>query len=612
MNTLKLKTRTEIQRSIWAIGIALLTFALLPSTSHALPFARVTPRDDPPFVAINDGTSTLVASGADNLLTVSAWSDTAATIPAPFFQWFWLLGINSGTGNGALIDENESMTLAFEKGSGARVITFLYSGGSGGTGAGNLARLSISGFASDPQAGAATYNSPRISNYSYASGTLSFDYLNDGPGSDFGQLVLTNVAASAGQTLKITGAISPNGNATSWFTGLFRVEIEEAFVPRDLTAQDIPHNSASVYTTPDGALTVRGYTDAAATTPGNFGRENLSDCFGVSGGPGGNVVDTTESLTMQFAAGVGLARLESLYSGNVIEISGFTSDPGFVDPSGSAVSPGYSSGTLTFNVVNGGRCSFYFTNRAASAGQTLRLNSVGQQFGISRIGYVQLKTVLGTDIPANVSPTFTSPDGLVTLTGYSDTPGTVPSNLNRNNTWFGVSGGNNNESTEGAESLKVQFTGGAGLIGIGTRYTSGQIIISGFASDPGLSDPSGIATGVSYSAGTLSYTFNASASPEVVVGFTNSAASAGQTLSFHTDGNPASQLTLSRINYTAATAPVTLSIAKSGSDVVLTWPNGTLQSSTNAAAFYSDVSGATSPYTNSATGTQKFFRVKVQ
>jgi hypothetical protein len=95
------------------------------------------------------------------------------------------------------------------------------------------------------------------------------------------------------------------------------------------------------------------------------------------------------------------------------------------------------------------------------------------------------------------------------------------------------------------------------------------------------------------------------------VTFVNLAASTGQTLSLHTDGNPGSQLTLTRINY-ATTAPVTLSIAKSGSDVTLTWPSGTLQSSTNAAAYYSDVSGATSPYTIPATGEKQFFRVRVQ
>jgi hypothetical protein len=55
-----------------------------------------------------------------------------------------------------------------------------------------------------------------------------------------------------------------------------------------------------------------------------------------------------------------------------------------------------------------------------------------------------------------------------------------------------------------------------------------------------------------------------------------------------------------------------LSITGSSSKVVVSWPVGTLQSSTNVSGPYLNVSGATSPYTNSVSGTQKFFRVQLQ
>jgi Concanavalin A-like lectin/glucanases superfamily len=55
-----------------------------------------------------------------------------------------------------------------------------------------------------------------------------------------------------------------------------------------------------------------------------------------------------------------------------------------------------------------------------------------------------------------------------------------------------------------------------------------------------------------------------------------------------------------------------LSITSSGSNIVISWPTGTLQSSTNVIGTYVNVIGATSPYTNSVTGTQKFFRVQLQ
>lgn len=589
------------------LGLAALLAAISPNISSAFPLGRATFRLDAPFKESYGHSAT--ASGADSLFTVAGWADTAATVPANLWQWWWIYGIDSGVGNGALIDGMESATLQFEKSAGATMIAFLYTGGSGGT-TNNLARLNISGFASDPGASPVIWNTPRISNLGYSAGTLTFDYLYDGAG-DFGQLLFSNPAASAGQTLKITGGVSTNGDATSWGAALYQVDVQEAFAGPALLAASIPHNTVNSFTTPDGALTVRGYASTNSATPANLGRYQ-DECFGVFGGTGGNVVDTNESLTLQFAAGVGLARLDSVYSGQTVSISGFLSDPGLVDPSGGTIGASYADGTLSFNIINGGFFSLYFANRAASAGQTLRINSLEHQIGIARIGYAGLRTLLGSDIVSDVAPTFTTPDGALTLTGYADTPGTVPVNLIRNNTWFGVSGGNNNESTEGAESLSAQFGAGAGLTGIGTRYTSGQIVISGFVADPGFSDLSGLATDVNYSAGTLTYTFNSSASPEVVVGFANLAASAGQTLSFHTDGNPGSQLTLTRINYATAVAPVTLSIVKSGNNVTLTWPAGTLQSSTNAGAFYSDLTGVGSPYTVPATNAQRFFRVKVQ
>ena len=56
----------------------------------------------------------------------------------------------------------------------------------------------------------------------------------------------------------------------------------------------------------------------------------------------------------------------------------------------------------------------------------------------------------------------------------------------------------------------------------------------------------------------------------------------------------------------------TISIANYGSDVVLTWPTGTLQQASSVTGTYTDVVGATSPYTNAISGPQSFFRIKVQ
>jgi hypothetical protein len=594
-------------RTATIAGFAAALTLTLSTTSHAYPVGRVDFSDHAPFAG--GYAPSLTATTADSLFTVSGWADLDATVPANLWNWWELLGVDSGVGNGALLDGTEAITVKINPSAGVAMMFFRY-GGADGSGDGDLARVNIAGFSADPGAGIVpTGGIPnRVSNLAYASGVLSFDYLDDAGGNDSGLLIFANPAASAGTILKVTVTASPNGNGTSAFIALTGLDIQEAFGGPQIHPSQIPENTTSSYTTADGLLTVRGHADLDATMPANLGRY-LDECFGVAGS---STVTDANSVTLEFAADTAMVRLDSRYSGNTVAIFGFLSDPGLADPSGGASAANYDNGTLTITVSGGGAHPFYFSNRAASAGRTLRLISSGQ-FGIGGIGYDRIQTVMGIDITPNVSPTFASPDGLVTLTGYADTPGTVPVNLNRAGDWFGVSGGNNNESTEGAESLGVQFAAGVGLTGIGTRYTSGQVMISGFSEDPGFTDPSGLATGVNFSAGTLSYTFISAAAPEVVVGFSNLAASAGQTLSFHTDGNPGSQLTLTRMNYaTSGVAPVTLSISKSGNDVTLTWPAGTLQSSTNAAAFYEDVSGATSPHTIPATEAQRFFRVKVQ
>ncbi len=54
-----------------------------------------------------------------------------------------------------------------------------------------------------------------------------------------------------------------------------------------------------------------------------------------------------------------------------------------------------------------------------------------------------------------------------------------------------------------------------------------------------------------------------------------------------------------------------VAITKLGSKVVVNWPVGTLQASTNVVGTYTNVTGATSPFTNSASPTL-FYRVKLQ
>jgi hypothetical protein len=57
-------------------------------------------------------------------------------------------------------------------------------------------------------------------------------------------------------------------------------------------------------------------------------------------------------------------------------------------------------------------------------------------------------------------------------------------------------------------------------------------------------------------------------------------------------------------------APLTFSLqVQPGPQLQLTWDVGNLQSASSLIGPWTDVAGATSPYTNSPTGTQEFFRV---
>jgi beta-galactosidase len=61
-----------------------------------------------------------------------------------------------------------------------------------------------------------------------------------------------------------------------------------------------------------------------------------------------------------------------------------------------------------------------------------------------------------------------------------------------------------------------------------------------------------------------------------------------------------------------APLPVFMSIRTSGNSIIITWPNGTLQSATNIVGPWHDLGGVVSPYGIIPTGSQQFYRVKVQ
>jgi hypothetical protein len=66
-------------------------------------------------------------------------------------------------------------------------------------------------------------------------------------------------------------------------------------------------------------------------------------------------------------------------------------------------------------------------------------------------------------------------------------------------------------------------------------------------------------------------------------------------------------------SYSSVTsAVVKLDFATIGNKLVLTWPQGTLQSAGTVNGNYNDMVGATSPYTNTISSGQQYFRVRVR
>lgn len=163
-------------------------------------------------------------------------------------------------------------------------------------------------------------------------------------------------------------------------------------------------------------------------------------------------------------------------------------------------------------------------------------------------------TLFAPAISDNVSPVYATPDALLTVTGYANSNATVEANLGQAGTWFGVVNGNAS-AIDGTECVTLQFAPNAALRGIGHVWTRSRVIISDFTADPGFTDAGGYATGVSYSNGTLTYSYNWDAGTEHDFTFSNPAASAGHTLRLNAyDTTTGWQVTITRIDYTPSAA----------------------------------------------------------
>jgi hypothetical protein len=177
----------------------------------------------------------------------------------------------------------------------------------------------------------------------------------------------------------------------------------------------------------------------------------------------------------------------------------------------------------------------------------------------------QAASVLAPMIPNNVSPTFTTGDGLFTIKGFSDSASTIPKNLTTAGgpSYFGVEA---NGALNNTDTLKLQFAPGVGLTGFGDIWTRAVISISGFVSDPGLT-PVGSPAGVlssGYSAGVLTLSLDWNGGTPRSFALSDAGASAGQTLTASMDYATAPQWAVTHLDYNAVPEPSSLALGSLG------------------------------------------------
>ncbi|HYG25073.1 MAG TPA: glycoside hydrolase [Verrucomicrobiae bacterium] len=159
---------------------------------------------------------------------------------------------------------------------------------------------------------------------------------------------------------------------------------------RSFDAAQVPHDAIPAFTSDDGALVISAWADFTASGPANLGQ--AGNWLGVTGG-NHSAIDGSESVTIQFATNASLFRIGHIWTRSKVIISGFASDPGFVDAHGQAKVVNYQDGTLTYVLGwdAGAERIVTFTNPGASAGRTLRINvqdaMPGWQATITRIDY---------------------------------------------------------------------------------------------------------------------------------------------------------------------------------------------------------------------------------
>jgi hypothetical protein len=313
-------------------------------------------------------------------------------------------------------------------------------------------------------------------------------------------------------------------------------------------------NLPSTGTASNGLLTIHA-------SPRGFNNSPLN--IGISGGRNNASVDNngveTEVMDVVFDATVGWQSFKTAWTDGHIHLDGFASDPGLyviTDPAVSTIPitiDPYADGEVVIHHSwqNNTLAEFGFSNTTASAGQTIQvfveatvIDTSGPQVGINEFVYTDIASgtlvyTSGLELVSNNAAS--SDDGLVTMTAS-------PRNFSFGGSFFGVSGGSNNDALDNnvdggtnavpGEIIEFSFDESVGPFSFSTQWSRSQIVWEGWTEDPEayvITDPGASGTPISVLPYDPSNQWVVINHPwqggEIAeIGFRNPGAGAGQTL----------------------------------------------------------------------------------
>lgn len=456
------------------------------------------------------------------------------------------------------------------------------------------------------EAGTVRVGWPFSSTFNQFGGTVVITNLVLGPGNpgDVPPGSCVSGYALYGGNLSLPGGLTlldPNNTVNSYLQEGGTNQTTKVYIEPDIFGNS-PYFTLNGGLLADNEVNLVGDDFAGVTLQQNGGTHIVSNSLNISGG-----------------AANGYTPLQSTY-----QLNGGALSASNINLNGN---PGPAAFTQTNGITQAGQINangYWFTAPTSTyvtlSGGTLACSNLFSSDGgyINQSGGVLIVSNLlsfgGYRVPEGPPPIYTQ---------YTFTDGTlVASNINVGGQWFiGSASLPNRISNRGTCSLALMLviSNAVEQLGRFILATNATIDLAGNASRLSFADSSG-------------QTWSGSAILTILNWNGNPQGGGAEQLKFGTDQSGLTPAQLAQMQFQLGSPPqrysakilntgevvpdrvlgASVAYAKQGNNLVLTWPSGwSLQTATNASGPYSDVSGATSPYTNNISlHAQRFFRLR--